>query len=326
MARRRKLTNFRRRSSFCPSRGCPQSSVSLSRLLFVTRTRPNRDQRSDFRNRTWVPLSTKAPRKKNSLASKYVNIINSNIKWQENLRKGSESRGFEKLVSNTLFHELLLTMLIINGGASGLSTQKCLYESVETVPSGDGPFRRKQVKVIEPLVATGKLTCTGFIQQVKAYWLVQNRKWQPLVAQVRRLPSLRKGDSLKVGQPATLSSRMIGQPLSYWRKGLRCFHLLYKVKAGKALGVILRFSTRCYLTCRTFISIIQDHLPVAQHSVQDPIRHTCILSIVRTNKDIKRHHVYFIPDYHQHLVTCHLAESHTLHKYFQWLYNGWEMW
>ncbi len=67
------------------------------------------------------------------------------------------------------------------------------------------------------------------------------------------------------------SSRMIGLPLSHWRKGLRCFHLLYKVKAGKALGVILRFSTKCYLTYGTFPpdSIIQDHLPVARHSVQD---------------------------------------------------------
>ncbi len=44
----------------------------------------------------------------------------------------------------------------INGGASRLSTRKCLYESVETVPfgdsSGDGPPRRKQV--IEPRIAT----------------------------------------------------------------------------------------------------------------------------------------------------------------------------
>jgi hypothetical protein len=133
----------------------------------------------------------------------------------------------------------------------------------------DGPLRRQSLsekaglepEVIEPWVATGKLTCADFTQQVKAYWFVQNRKQQPLVAQVRRLPSLRKGDSLKVGQPAPLSSRMIGQPLSHRRKGLRCFHLLYKVKAGKALGVILRFSTRCYLTYRTFPpdSIIQDH-------------------------------------------------------------------
>ncbi len=136
-----------------------------------------------------------------------------------------------------------------------------------------------------------------------------------MVAQDRRLLSLRKGDSLKVGQPASLSSGMIGQPLSYWRKRLHCFHLLYKVKAGKARGVILRLSTRCYLTYRTFPpdSIIQDHLPVARHIVQDPIRHTCILSIVKTNKDIKRHHVYFIPDYRRHLVTWHLAVSHTLH-------------
>ncbi len=150
---------------------------------------------------------------------------------------------------------------------------------------------------------------------MKAYWFAQNQKRQPLVAQVRRLLSLRKGDSLKVGQPAPLSSRMIGQPLSYWRKGLRCFHLLYKVKAGKALGVILRFSTRCYLTFRIFPpdSIIQDHLPVARHSVQDPIWYTCILSIVRTNKDIKQHHFHFIPDYRRHLVTWHLAVSHTLH-------------
>ena len=152
-------------------------------------------------------------------------------------------------------------------------------------------------------------------QQVKAHWFAQNRKRQPLVAQVRRLPSLRKGDSLKVGQPAPLSSRMIGQPLFHWRKRLHCFHPLYKVKARKARGVILRLSTRCYLTYRTFPpdSTIQDHLPVARHFVQDPIRHTCILSIVRTNKDIKRHHVYFIPDYRRHLVTWHLAASHTLH-------------
>ncbi len=174
---------------------------------------------------------------------------------------------------------------------------------------------RKQVEVIEPQVATCKLTWADFTQQAKAYWFAQNWKQQPLVAQVRRLPSLRKGDSLKVGQPAPLSSRMIGQPLSYWRKGLRCFHLQYKVKAGKARGVISRFSTKCYLTYRIFPpdSIIQDHLPVAWHSVQDPIWHTCILSIVRTNKDIKRHHIYFIPEYCRHLVTWHLAASHTLH-------------
>jgi hypothetical protein len=149
---------------------------------------------------------------------------------------------------------------------------------------------------------------------MKAHWFAQNRKRQPLVAQVRRLPSLRKGDSLKVGQPASLSSGTIGQLLYCLRKGLRCFHLLYKVKAGKARGVILRFPTRCYLTYRTFPpdSIIQDHLPVVRHSVQDPIRHTCILSIVRTNKDIKRYHVYFIPDYRRHLATWHLAASHTL--------------
>jgi hypothetical protein len=150
---------------------------------------------------------------------------------------------------------------------------------------------------------------------VKAHWFAQNWKQQPLVAQVRRLSSLHKGDSLKVGQPAPLSSRMIGQPLSYWHKRLCCFHLLNKVKAGKTLGVILRFSTRCNLTYRTFPpdSIIQIHLPIAQHSVQDPIRHTCILSIVGTNEDIKRHHIYFIPDYRRHLVTWHLAASHTLH-------------
>ncbi len=80
--------------------------------------------------------------------------------------------------------------------------------------------------VIEPWTATGKLPCTDFTQQVKAHWLAQNQKWQPLVAQVRRLPSLRKGDSLKVCQPAPLSSRMIGQPLSHWSKRLCCFHLL----------------------------------------------------------------------------------------------------
>jgi hypothetical protein len=153
---------------------------------------------------------------------------------------------------------------------------------------------------------------------VKAHWFAQNRKRQPLVTQVRRLLSLRKGDSLKVGQPAPLSSRMIGQPLSYWRKRLHCFHLPYKVKARKARGVILRFPTRRYLTYRTFPpdSTIQDHLPVARHFVQDPIRYTCILSIVRTNKDIKRHHIYFIPDYRRHLVTWHLAASHTLHRCF----------
>ncbi len=125
-----------------------------------------------------------------------------------------------------------------------------------------------------------------------------NSNRQPLVVQVRRLPSLCKGDSLKVGQPAPLSSSMIGSPLSHWRYRLCCFHLLYKMKAGKALGVILRLSIRCYLTYRTFPpdSIIQDHLPVARHSVQDPIWHSCILSIVGTNKDITRHHIYFIPD------------------------------
>ncbi len=144
--------------------------------------------------------------------------------------------------------------------------------------------------VIEPWTATGKLPCADFTQQVKAHWFAQDWKWQPLVAQVRRLPSLRKGDSLKVGQPTPLSSRMIGQPLSHWRTRLHCFHLLSpKVKAGKALGVILRVSTRCYLHYSTFPpdSIIQDHLPVARHSIQDPIRHTCILSIVGTNKRYK---------------------------------------
>jgi hypothetical protein len=45
----------------------------------------------------------------------------------------------------------------INGGASILSTRKCLYESVETVPFGysSGHPRRKQVEVIEPRIATG---------------------------------------------------------------------------------------------------------------------------------------------------------------------------
>jgi hypothetical protein len=57
---------------------------------------------------------------------------------------------------------------------------KCLYESVETVPFGDGPFWRKQVEVIEPRVATGKLTCADLIQQKKADWFAQNRKRQPL--------------------------------------------------------------------------------------------------------------------------------------------------
>ncbi len=51
------------------------------------------------------------------------------------------------------------TFVNIYGGASILSTRKCLYESVETVPfgdsSGDGPPRRKQVEVIEPRIATG---------------------------------------------------------------------------------------------------------------------------------------------------------------------------
>ncbi len=51
----------------------------------------------------------------------------------------------------------------------------------------------------------------------KSSLVAQNRMWQPLVAQVTRLPCLRKGDSLKVGQPAPLSSRMIGQPLFHWR-------------------------------------------------------------------------------------------------------------
>jgi hypothetical protein len=37
------------------------------------------------------------------------------------------------------------------------------------------------------------------------------------------------------------------------------------------------------------------------------------LSIVETNKDLKQHHVFFIPDYLWHLVTWHLAVSHTLH-------------
>ncbi len=129
---------------------------------------------------------------------------------------------------------------------------------------------------------------------------------------VRRLPSLCKGDSLKVGQPAPLSSRMIGQPLFYQCKRLRCFHLLYKVKAGKARRVILRVSTRCYLNYIIFPpdSIILDHLPVVRHSVQDPIRYTCILIIVGTNKEIKQHLVYFIPDYRRHPVTWHLAASH----------------
>ncbi len=97
---------------------------------------------------------------------------------------------------------------IMYGGASILSTRKCLYESVETIPfgdtSGDGSPRRKQVEVIEPQIATGQLTCADFTQQVKAHWFTQNRKRQPLVVQDRRLPSLRKGDSLKVGQPAPL--------------------------------------------------------------------------------------------------------------------------
>ena len=109
-------------------------------------------------------------------------------------------------------------------------------------------------------------------------------------------------------------------------RGIAAFTRLYKVKAGKALGVILRLSTRCYLTYKTFPpdSTIQDHLPVARHFVQDPIRHTCILSIVRTNKDIKRHHVYFTPDYRRHLVTWHLAASHTLHIYSvpHWIPQG----
>jgi hypothetical protein len=48
---------------------------------------------------------------------------------------------------------------------------------------------------------------------------------------------------------APLSSGMIGQPLSYWRKRLHCFHLLYKVKARKARGVIL--SSRSFTSCAT---------------------------------------------------------------------------
>jgi hypothetical protein len=61
--------------------------------------------------------------------------------------------------SSSLFTFILGNLYIIYGGASILSTRKCLYESVETVPfgdsSGDGPPPRKLVKVIEPRIATG---------------------------------------------------------------------------------------------------------------------------------------------------------------------------
>jgi hypothetical protein len=69
---------------------------------------------------------------------------------------------------------------------------------------------------IGPWTATGKLPCADFTQQMKSHWFAQNRKWQPLVAQVTRLSSLRKGDSLKVGQPTPLSSKMISEPLFHW--------------------------------------------------------------------------------------------------------------
>jgi hypothetical protein len=46
-----------------------------------------------------------------------------------------------------------------------------------------------------------------------------------------------------------------------------------------------------------------------RHSVQDPIWHTCILSIVGTNIDLKRHLIYSILDYRQHLGTWHLSPS-----------------
>ncbi len=72
------------------------------------------------------------------------------------------------------------------------------------------------LKLIDPIMTTGKLPCADFISQVKAHWFVQNRMWQPLVVQVRRLPSLRKGDSLKVGQTTPFSSKIIGKPFIHW--------------------------------------------------------------------------------------------------------------
>ncbi len=56
------------------------------------------------------------------------------------------------------------------------------------------------LEFIDLKVAEGKLPCADINSQAKDHWFEQNRKWQPLVVQVRRLPSLRKGDSLKVGQ------------------------------------------------------------------------------------------------------------------------------